>query len=82
MQELLLKIYDELKTTIVLVTHDIQEAVFLADEIYIMSNAPSHFVHKIDIKSLLPRDENFNRNKRDSNFIKMIQSIEDLMMNL
>lgn len=82
MQKLLLKIYAELNTTIILVTHDIQEALYLADEIYIMSKAPAYFAHKIDVKSLLPRDENFNRDKRNVDFINMLHTIEDLMLKL
>jgi len=82
MQKLLLKIYSELNSTIILVTHDIQEAIYLADEIYIMSKAPSYFAHKIDIKNLLPRDLNNDRDKRDIKFINLIHTIEDLMMKL
>lgn len=82
MQKLLLKIYGELHSTIILVTHDIQEAIYLADEIYIMSKAPSYFVHKIDVKTLLPRDENYSRDKRDITFINLLHTIEDLMMKL
>lgn len=82
MQKLLLKIYSELNPTIILVTHDIQEAIYLADEIYIMSKAPSYFAHKIDIKNLLPRDLNNDRDKRDIKFINLIHTIEDLMMKL
>lgn len=82
MQKLLLKIYGELQSTIILVTHDIQEAIYLADEIYIMSKAPSYFVHKIDVKTLLPRDENYSRDKRDITFINLLHTIEDLMMKL
>lgn len=82
MQRLLLKIYAELHTTIILVTHDIQEAVYLADEIYIMSKAPSYFVHHIDLKSLLPRDANNHRDKHDPKFINILHTIEDLMMKL
>lgn len=82
MQKLLLKIYTELHSTIILVTHDIQEAIYLADEIYIMSKAPSYFAHKIDVKSLLPRDENYGRDKRDVKFINLLHTIEDLMMKL
>jgi NitT/TauT family transport system ATP-binding protein len=82
MQKLLLKIYSELNTTIILVTHDIQEAIYLADEIYIMSKAPSHFVHHINVSNMLPRDGNLNRDKRSASFIEMTHKIEDLMMNL
>jgi NitT/TauT family transport system ATP-binding protein len=82
MQKLLLKIYAELHSTVILVTHDIQEAIYLADEIYIMSKAPSYFAHKIDVKTLLPRDENYSRDKRDITFINLLHTIEDLMMKL
>jgi NitT/TauT family transport system ATP-binding protein len=82
MQQLILKISNELNTTIVLVTHDIQEAVYLADEIYIMSNAPSHFMYHVDVSSILPRSDDLIRDKRDVNFINMIHTIEDLMMKL
>lgn len=82
MQKLLLKIYNDLNTTIILVTHDIQEALYLADEIYIMSKAPAYFTHKLDVKDYLPRDINNNRDKRDSKFINLLHTIEDLMLNL
>lgn len=82
MQQLLLKINQELNTTIIMVTHDIQEAVYLADEIYIMSHAPSYFAHRIDLKSELPRDSFYRRDKRNPKFLDVIHTIEDLMMNL
>ena len=40
MQELLLDIIDETKMTVVIVTHDIQEALFLADRIVFLSAHP------------------------------------------
>ena len=40
MQQEILKIWEQEKTTIVLVTHDIDEAVFLADHIVLMSRRP------------------------------------------
>lgn len=40
MQELLLDIIDETQMTVVLVTHDIAEALFLADRIVFLSNHP------------------------------------------
>jgi ABC-type nitrate/sulfonate/bicarbonate transport system ATPase subunit len=40
MQELLLKIIESSKTTVLLVTHDIEEAIFLADRIVFMKRSP------------------------------------------
>lgn len=78
MQDLLVKIYEELNPTIIFVTHDIQEAVYLSDDIYIMGTAPSRFIMHYDIN--LP----FNRTgiKRDPKFMKIVEQIEDFMMSI
>lgn len=46
MQELLVTIAENARTTIVMVTHDIEEAIFLADKIIFMSRHPGR-VHQI-----------------------------------
>ena len=78
MQDLLVKIYEELNPTIIFVTHDIQEAVYLSDDIYIMGTAPSNFIMHYDIN--LP----INRTgiKRDPKFMKIVEQIEDFMMSI
>jgi len=48
MQMFLLKIWERLRTTILFITHDIDEAVFLGDRIYVMTARPGK------IKSLIP----------------------------
>lgn len=53
MQEELLKIWSEFKTTVVFVTHDVDEAIFLADRICVMGNAPGCI--RDDIRVNLPR---------------------------
>ncbi|MGK7912354.1 MAG: ABC transporter ATP-binding protein [Synechococcus sp.] len=55
MQELLLDIWDEDKTTIVFVTHDIEEAVFLGDRILVMGVNPGHIKEQINIPLQRPR---------------------------
>src|ERR1700704_7181121 len=40
MQELLLRIWDETAATVLFVTHDVDEAIYLADRIYIMCAGP------------------------------------------
>lgn len=55
MQELLLDIWSELKTTVVFVTHDIEEAIFLGDHLYVMGVQPGHIKAEISIDLHRPR---------------------------
>ena len=47
MQQLLLQIWDETACTILFVTHDVEEAVYLADRIFIMSSHPGTIVEDV-----------------------------------
>lgn len=80
MQDMLAQISRQLCPTIILITHDIPEAVYLADDIYIMSNAPSKIVQHINVSSVFPNDR--KGIKRSSEFTNMVQKIEDIMMEI
>lgn len=56
LQDELLSIQREEKTTILLVTHDIDEAIYLADRIFIMSPNPGRIHRELHIRSAKPRD--------------------------
>ncbi len=77
MQEMLADIWNQLQTTIIFVTHDISEAVYLADEICIMSANPGEIVERIKIDMPLRRTRDM---KRDPKFVDMVYHIEDKMM--
>ena len=55
MQELLLSLWSHLKTTIVFVTHDIDEALFMADRILVMSPRPGRIIEEIHVEAERPR---------------------------
>ncbi len=52
MQQLLLDVWQKLKKTVLFVTHDIDEAILLADTIYVMSPRPGriHSRYKVDME--------------------------------
>jgi NitT/TauT family transport system ATP-binding protein len=56
MQQLLLQIWDETACTILFVTHDVEEAVYLADRIFIMSSHPGTIVEDVHVPFDRPRE--------------------------
>ena len=56
MQQLLLKVWDETASTILFVTHDVEEAVYLADRIFIMSAHPGTIIEDVQVPFDRPRD--------------------------
>jgi ABC-type nitrate/sulfonate/bicarbonate transport system ATPase subunit len=55
MQQLLLKVWDETASTILFVTHDVEEAIYLADRIFIMSAHPGTIVEDVQVPFDRPR---------------------------
>ena len=71
MQELLLKIWEDHKVTVVFVTHDVDEAIFLADRVVVLASRPGRIKNDMQIKLDRPRsyevftDPNFIAYKRE-----------------
>lgn len=56
LQDELLRIQTQMKTTILIVTHDIDEAVYLSDRVLIMSSHPGRIFKELEIQQTKPRD--------------------------
>jgi nitrate ABC transporter ATP-binding subunit len=57
LQEELLKIWSEFKITVLMITHDIDEALFLSDRIVMMTNGPSASIGEVmEVPFSRPRD--------------------------
>ncbi|MBL0236489.1 MAG: ABC transporter ATP-binding protein [Saprospiraceae bacterium] len=79
MQELLLALWNKFHSTIVFVTHDINEAVYLSDEIYILKSQPSNIAHKMVVDLPLIRNREL---KRSDKYISLVQELEDRMLHI
>jgi NitT/TauT family transport system ATP-binding protein len=55
MQELLLNVWSRIRTTVVFITHDIDEALFLADRILVLSPRPGRIIDEIKLDFGRPR---------------------------
>jgi ABC-type nitrate/sulfonate/bicarbonate transport system ATPase subunit len=55
MQELLLKVWEEHKVTVIFITHDVDEAIFLSDRVYVMTARPGRVKAQIDVDLERPR---------------------------
>lgn len=57
MQELLTKIWEQHKLTVLFVTHDVEEAVYISDRVLVMTNRPGKI--KKEVKVDLPRPRSY-----------------------
>ncbi len=56
MQSLILDVSRTEDNTIVFVTHDVSEAVYVADTIYVLSPRPTRILHRVDVPFFATRD--------------------------
>ena len=56
MQELLVKIWEHSHKTVLFVTHDIDEAIFLGDHVYVMSARPGRMIEEVEVTIERPRN--------------------------
>lgn len=56
LQDLLLQLAERHAIALLLVTHDVDEALYLSDRVLVMDNRPSRIRHELSVKLAHPRD--------------------------
>jgi NitT/TauT family transport system ATP-binding protein len=57
LEDTLLRLWQELGTTILFITHDIEEAIYLSDRIWVLSRRPSRIIEELRIEFPRPRGQ-------------------------
>ncbi|MGB2926937.1 MAG: ABC transporter ATP-binding protein [Limnothrix sp.] len=76
MQQFLLELWETTRTTILLITHDVEEAVFLGERIYVMTAHPGKIKKEVMINLPIERVDEL---KRRPEFIEIKYDIMELM---
>lgn len=77
LQEDLTRIWEERRPTILFVTHDVEEAVFLSDRIIVLTPRPGRIQEVIDVE--LPRPRKWRQLVEDDAFRNITQRILNLL---
>jgi len=77
MQDEILRIWKERGTTMVMVTHDVDEAIYLSDRIFVMTHRPAKIeeIIKVDIG----RGENLGRQRDNPDFLNLRSQILQIL---
>ena len=76
MQQLLLRIWEHKKKTVVFVTHDIDEAILLADRVFVMGSKPGHIRRILNVDIPHPRTLDL---AMEPEFIALKREVMDLL---
>jgi NitT/TauT family transport system ATP-binding protein len=77
LEDLTLQLRDEFGITMLLVTHDIDEAVYLSDRVFVLSAPPSTVLEQIRIPLAQPRDQ--VRTRSEPGFLELRNHIHGLI---
>ena len=78
LEDLILRVRDEFSITVVFITHDIDEAVYLADRVVVLSSSPGVVREIVDVSLPRPRDQ--IATKSQEHFSRLRQHILGLVM--
>ena len=73
LQEQLIDVRSRFDTTILFITHDVDEAIYLADRVVVMDRNPGR------IKEIVEVDLPHPRNRNSDDFFKLQDKVEELL---
>ncbi len=76
MQEILTNMWQQFRISVLFITHDIEESIFLSDRIYVMTARPGRI--KAEIKVPLPRPRTAGMTD-SAQFIELVQKLKGLI---
>ncbi len=76
MQDLLVALWKEVQATVFFVTHDVSEAVFLGDRVFIFSNAPGTILQKFFV---MAPDRPSRQMMREKSFLETVFHIRSIL---
>jgi NitT/TauT family transport system ATP-binding protein len=79
LEDLLLQIWEEFRQTIIFVTHDIDEGIYLSDRVLVLTQSPSEILKDCSID--LPRPKNQIEMRSDFRFLEIRNTIHKMVMN-
>ena len=79
MQDLLVALSREVQATVFLVTHSIEEAVYVGDRIFVFSNAPGTILKEMTVP---PPDRPAREMQRESGFLDIVFTVRDIVEGL
>jgi len=77
MQDEILRIWKERGTTMIMVTHDVDEAIYLSDRIFVMTPRPAKIEKIIEVN--IGRNENLGRQRDGSDFLNLRSKILQIL---
>ena len=79
MQDLLISLWRKQEATVFLVTHSIEEAVYLGDRIYVLSSSPGTILRQIEVP---PPDRPAREMQQEAEFLEYVFDIRDTIETL
>ena len=76
MQDLLVSLWRELEATVFYITHDIPEAVYLGDRVFVFSQSPGTIVHQLQV---MPPDRPAREMQMESAFLESVKHVRHLL---